>query len=827
MDTQIPQQQPDLASQTGSEDPGFANVQDVLGDLHSLPINQTQDAISSGRYTLANPKDVADYKHEQQFSTPGQMAATAAEGATSGVIGETAQTGLETGLGISTPENILARKEVNPGIHGVSQLLGFGAGAYASAGIAPGLGLLGDVAVGAVGLGDAAGISAKIAAGAVRAGTEMMALQADNEGAKAILNVPDSIGDAIVNVGMSGLIGAGTGGTLSGIGALGSSAIEKIGGSGFINDLKNTLSSRASGINPSEAVGNDIKQNIDFFHNTATEMGVENLTSKALSGIMPEDVTPEITNQVLDTVQKAKEANKLMKSRFVPDYLRQGYKEVTNKFMDFAANQDLPPDQYFDALNVYKRDLQGLVKGKWGDIKVDATDPAANFINIIKGLSNNLKEGLEDPEVWGKPVADLQSGINAAWHEAIPAVKQIEKAYTGKVGNLRVPNIDAIDKLMNEAGEITSPSIRQQRIGNFVSAIKEFGDKVTNIYEKSGLSAPEIPSMSNVSEALKKPSAGTRLGNAWYDKVGKNAAGESLGAGIGALAGHAVFPGIGTIAGGYLGKTLLGPPLGAVIKPVLESAASSAAFKQAIGFGENVLKGDGIIKKAAKGIFDGSFVIPPGIFPDKEKTEELDKHLKDYSMNPKKLLDVSGSLGHYMPNHAAAFAATAQKAVNIADMARPHNPQMNPLDAKIPLSNQQKSEWNRSLEIMQQPLMAMKHIKDGDLLPKDVAIMHGLYPDTYTKISQHLHNEMIEHISKGENVPYKLRQSLSIFFGQPLDSTFTQPSIMAAQMTFIPKAAPPPPPGQQKSKKGTSKLGDMAKNMETSSESREARKNKA
>jgi len=56
--------------------------------------------------------------------------------------------------------------------------------------------------------------------------------------------------------------------------------------------------------------------------------------------------------------------------------------------------------------------------------------------------------------------------------------------------------------------------------------------------------------------------------------------------------------------------------------------------------------------------------------------------------------------------------------------------------------------------------------------------------------------------NKNINVPYKLRKSLSVFVGFPLDPNLTPQAIQAAQSTYAPKNLPPPQTPQFAPKSG-------------------------
>ena len=324
---------------------------------------------------------------------------------------------------------------------------------------------------------------------------------------------------------------------------------------------------------------------------------------------------------------------------------------------------------------------------------------------------------------------------------------------------------------------------------------------------------------------MSKPSVGSKIADLWYDKLGAKGLGDATGAGVGGFIGHATGIPEAGLGGAYLGKEILGPAFASIIKPLMEKGASMPAFQGAMSYGKAVLKGDHALTNAAASVFGaGAKTIPAHLFPDEEHIDKLDKRLKDVSMNQSQMLNVAGNLGTYMPGHAQAVSQTAMNAVNYLNSQRPINPKANPLDSDIPVSETQMAPYRRTLTIAEQPLTAIQHVRDGTLLPQDVNTLKTLYPAYYDKMSQKLMGAMTDHVSGENTVPYRTRQSVSLFLGQPMDSTMTPRSIQAIQAMYAQNKTSPQPQSQGKPKKGApSKLGKIATNMATPEQARAER----
>lgn len=254
----------------------------------------------------------------------------------------------------------------------------------------------------------------------------------------------------------------------------------------------------------------------------------------------------------------------------------------------------------------------------------------------------------------------------------------------------------------------------------------------------------------------------------------------------------------------------------------------AGAFKAMVNLIHSAANGDKLIKGATDALFSGaSKVIPAHLEPSHDDLVKLDEKAKKMAENPSQMMNVAGSMGHYLPDHAGFVAQTAMNAITQINAGRPHNPKMSPLDSDIPVSKAQNAPFYRSIAIAQQPLMAIQHVKNGTLLPQDVATVKTIYPTLYNKLSQEMMASMTDHLSSGGSIPYKVRQSMSIFMGQELDSTMTPGSIQAIQATYAQSAPQPQGAGGGKPKGNTSKLGDMAKGMMTPDQSRQSHRERA
>jgi len=752
----------------------------------------TPDAQSDGR--------------EAEFGTPGQQAITAVEGASQGLLGPVAPY-VETKLGLSTPERIKARQEVNPITHGVAEAGTFLGSALTGVGEAA---LLGKAAEAAASAARLAGITNKYALGAAKAATEFGLFSAGDEATKAVLDPDYAIGNAVANVGTSALMGGVFGGATTGLGALARAGINRIG----LKEYGDRLAALAGGLNPAEAMEKEFTDAINTYHAMNDEvLGPQGLKAQALSQHMPEEVSPRMGEQLQSVYDKTGEALKKMQDKAVPERLIRKFQAAVDDFAEVATRPDAKPGEIFDAMNELKRDLQSHAKGNWGPFSVPTHHEAYDFINITKGLGHDVRIALEDPKVWGD-VATLQKKLNASWSKALPAVKDAQSKFMEKVGGEYAPSATKFSTYLNTSGKATTRTVRQQMMGNFVKAMEDHFNVVDDLYKAAGIENPHPPvGLGALKESLEKQSLGSKLADYTYNKLTP----QVLGAGIGAAAGHALMPGA-DIVGAYLGRELLGPVLGSITQPLLEKGVNAKAAQHSTAYIAAVLQGEKAVNKAAKSVFVSGVPQVASNMPTDKDLDKLDKRalaLKD----PSQAVALAGSTGDYLPQHAGAVASTALAAANYINAKRPVSEQTSMFSKPPPVSKGAQAEFRRTLANVQQPMVAFSRIKGGTLTPQDVADIKTVHPAFYQQSSKALHQYIAEQVESGRDVPFKTQQMISLYLGQPISPVLQPASILAAQ------PQPKPQPQQQaqgKTKRGTAALGKSSKQSMTPGQAAEA-----
>lgn len=180
-------------------------------------------------------------------------------------------------------------------------------------------------------------------------------------------------------------------------------------------------------------------------------------------------------------------------------------------------------------------------------------------------------------------------------------------------------------------------------------------------------------------------------------------------------------------------------------------------------------------------------------------------------------------LANVWPEQNIMLNAAKGRVSKYLDTVRPLPPVKKLPYDEVHKDPQKEIQYNQALGLANHPLKVLNHIKDGSLLPKHVDAIKQMYPELHQELSKKITTRMMKGNMSGEKKPpYHVRQALSLFLGSPVDSTLSQPGIMAAQNVFsMQKSQNPPPPNSK------SFLNKIAQNAQTPDQGREQRLNKS
>lgn len=763
----LPDDQADLGLSKGTHS---AFLLDPEGNVSTAPINDAKDLLQQG---YKNP-DSGTLKHILDTDKYGsQDTAAIAEAAGRGLAGPLA-TGFETKVLGIPGKDIQAREETHPNAAPLTE----GAAFLGSMFIPGGQGSL----IAHAGQGVEAGleglnIASKVAKGAARFSAESMLMAAGSEGTKLLEDPNRSTSAALADIGLSGVIGAALGGAGAGIV---SPLWEKVKGSeigNVVSDFKTHLI-KLSGADPLETFTDKFNDYYNGLKSIDRDLyGAGGLKDDVIAKLAPQ-MNEGIINHTSNLVNSFDES--IAKMRAKPNSYPGGAVDQLEELVGNVKNSLTQPDsvKVFESV----QDLKGQLQ-EWSQYNKSMVSLADQpFRDLSKSLAREARLSLENPEAWGK-AGEFQSQMNELKSKLFSPVADAESKFTEKVGRIPTSSPGKLATYFNQVGK-PNAEIKQKVMKNFLDSGDKYIEGAKNVYETLGLPVPDIQSAHGaLRETLGEKTLGMKIAESFMDK---NMLGKGIGGLAGGLAGATVgHPYYGEIAG----SRLLGPffrnVAPALAKRIFRQDVSAAGIKGAVDFSESAIRGESILKKASKAIFDGSKIAAPhAIAVSKDDREELKNKLEYVQKDPGSMMKIGGRIGDYMPDHAGVMAATAARSVNYLQSLKPSTAPLGPLDPPRTPSKVEEWHYNRALDIAIKPVSVLQYLKKGELTAQDVISLKTMYTGIYQSMADKLTSDMIETHSEGKEIPRALKQSLSLFLGQPVDAGFI-PQVMLANQEAI------------------------------------------
>jgi hypothetical protein len=185
------------------------------------------------------------------------------------------------------------------------------------------------------------------------------------------------------------------------------------------------------------------------------------------------------------------------------------------------------------------------------------------------------------------------------------------------------------------------------------------------------------------------------------------------------------------------------------------------------------------------------------------------------------LLAGTDGVSTHFPEQAMMLSSAKQRVATYLNSVKPGDG-----TGKLPFDKRNEDKaaernYNSALDIANEPMSVLKHMKSGTLTPDHVKHLSSMYPEVHNQLSKRITERLTQAQMDHETPPYKVRQGMSLLLGSPMDSTFTQMGIAAAQ-----PQQPMNQPGTATTpasnpKHSTSKLGESAKMARTQGQSAE------
>lgn len=735
-------------------------------------------------------------EHEKElapYRTPGQTVLAGAEALGRGIAGPLAPAA-ELATGLTTAEDIRKREEANE----VASTAGEAAGFFAPSAL---IGKAGEAATGLAKLAEFAqpeliekaaakavehlplvnSLAGKIGKPAAKLAVESALFTGSDELSKAVLQDPEqSVASAAAHIGAAGLLGLGLGGASS----LFSSMADKAAGSKltqFAEDFKGRVQEHLDDPNPVESFTKQLDDHYKNIKELADDVyGPNGLKEQDIKLAMPKEPGKPIeqSNNIREMLEEVVDSMHQDTYSYPPRLAKKLQADLDHYSTQVQSND---PAKIFDAVQDLKQKMQGYAKF---DKSVAPHAEEYDFVKSAKEIHDGLRHALEDEDVWGK-AAIRQKEINKAFSQYLPKLQDFEKKFTSEVNNENIIDPAKIESFFAQLGGAKS-EVKKQVLDNFMKASDKYRSAIEDTHANLGLTPPNVRTPSNaIHRALKRTTDGEKAADWLIEKGINKQAGDIAGAAAGSiLARHEHLPGGGLI-GAAAGHMFLGPVINSVFPTIAKKLLSSPSVLNGIVASakmiDAVAKGDALLNKGVKAIFvEGAKQITN---PSPETYKKLDKAVQKLSANPEKMADGGSALNSYNPEVAENVNAANARVITYLNTQRPHSSPLAPMDhATIP-GPVEEANYKNAMTIALSPAVVLDKMRDGTLTPKDLADLNAMYPALHKNISEKLLNQITK-VKIPSKIPFKTKTMVSMFLAQPMSSSMSQPSIVAAQTVF-------------------------------------------
>lgn len=782
------------------------NMFDAEGQPTNVDPAQVGDALQGG-FRLADDSEVQAYQKDQENEAEygegaGNSAraflAGAGRGATFGMSDQ-----LLTKSGLASPEGLKQLEERHPyasiggNVAGVATGLLTGSEEVGAAGAAAdALNPVASVARAGRGIGASAeGVLGKYGSQALGSAVEGAAYGAGNVVSEQALGDHNLNAERIASeLGIGAILGGGIGGAIGvasdAIPASLSKARELFGNTGASEYLQKGVAKASSVVSgkPYEKVLQAFKDAGGLMSEEATASASKELTdglaeqyktvNKAAKDAF-KDIRPEETAHLLDSSYTPAASAELGRLNGVigdtikeiqenPALYPERYAIRLSQFRDSLVKDPGEAADIFKNLNDFKKQMDDHLMKFGREISPDLVDTQ----NLLKGLRGEIKNSLENEAVWG-PAGARQATVNDVYSRFSYLQKQVQK--------------DVMQKTFNQSGSVThvvdpkkvaralKDEIKLGHLQDYHEASKELIDELHKSY--SVLPNRNFDQESVKSILDKNTELQAKLANDAAMK--QNMASLTPGGGgflEGGLAAGAAHAGpLGT--GAAVGYSMLRNPA--------VTAQRLAAIEKLLNKSVNRISG---LSKAVFNKTTQSALVGETATLNAQSLKKAGRDIQSLAANPDHFTSVMSQATQHVypfaPNTVGALHLTTSTAVNFLQSKLPQNPDQKPLDPEFTPSRTDIAKFNQYHQIVQNPLLALKQLKEGRLGHETIETLSTVYPGLYKEMQTAVHDALADHLASKKPIPHQQRLMLSMFLGQDLSSTLKPESILKNQQAL-------------------------------------------
>lgn len=872
------------------------------GEIGSAPHHIAPDLLAQG-YKQPDQAQLNELLKKAHYQSTGQQIVSGLEAAGSAAtLG--GLTALER-LGGQDPEAMRLRKELNPKAHMAGEIAGLGASIATGAGAASLM-----ESAGASAAAKAATLLPETAMGrigtnATKLAIENMIYQSGDEVSKAFMADPNqTLGHAMAEVGIAGLLGGVLGGATKGTGELWAMGPGK-----KLTQTLEALKNRGAGL-PQElktAANLELAPEIEAAlggtaeaRSTAAKLMESNTKSAEKFQSAFKDFQRQSSDAVMSTVGKSPEELSALKdiSKFetgkefqsqMSKALEEKIAPIAEKYENFETqfkNAPISTEIRNDMANQINQVIvdQGLLKGQneaalklsqniLGNLDKQAN--AQDLRSFVQNLTQGHAFGTETYQTAKAIKQIFENGLERTIEGAAQAgeagafqafkatqaeyrnVKQLlgelnDRLHLGKgakygtgsfirelksmdpesiVNRLRLKDDVGLQQLLDKHMPELSQLVKKQELNSLLGkSIDKSGEALDlkKLNKNIESLSPELRSSLLSEEQLSRINALHDLNLRIPQKMNPSGTAKTLDmlwdkipASVLSMAAWATGhnPVIGALlgqVGNYLGKEAPDAVRLSMLKFLGSNMPTSATGFQAMTqIAKLAIKGEQKTAQASKAIFSGE--ASKIAEPTAAELSKIKATMEKLKSEPAKLMQMTGDIGHYMPELASITSMMTYKQLQYLESLKPQTAALAPLSKPRVASAEDESKFNNAVKIAAQPLLIAKYIKDGSLTMSDLQHIQNLHPEVLKNLQSKLSTDMVEHLTKNGTIPYKTKMSLSMLMGQPLEASLQPNAIIAAQP--VPNLGMQPMPASR-----SQKLSKLPQASMTPDQARQAHK---
>ncbi len=186
---------------------------------------------------------------------------------------------------------------------------------------------------------------------------------------------------------------------------------------------------------------------------------------------------------------------------------------------------------------------------------------------------------------------------------------------------------------------------------------------------------------------------------------------------------------------------------------------------------------------------------------DQSKFKDVFAKINEIGLDPDKMIthleNATASLYPHAPNISQGVHAAAVRATQFLAEKIPVMPPRGPLSQKsYDPSPTEIAQFERYYNVIEDPMLALHQVKMGTILPETTEALSVVFPKMYDQMKLAVLNEATNVLNKRGHIPFHIKQSISMFLGEAMDSSLSPESIQANQLAFA--QAPQPVGGSKK-----------------------------